>query len=204
MHAPSSSSVDAAELKKQRILDMSFEAGWKYAIIATALSGAATVAASYRYKSFQRFASPSIKMSIPVMAGLATWSYAYESTVVDAMQRPHKYGFLDAPAPTVEKKSSLGFHKRIVNYFYDHPFQLVAGLGVPLAGSILYSQRLNTHLTLSQKIMHSRVFAQGGVLSILLLTMGLREYLDRHGRFLEPEEEEQMLKLREQNSSLPA
>jgi hypothetical protein len=34
--------------------------------------------------------------------------------------------------------------------------------------------------------MHSRVFAQAGVLSILLTTMAFREYMDRNGRYQEP------------------
>jgi len=47
--------------------------------------------------------------------------------------------------------------------------------------------------------MHSRVYAQAGVLTILLVTMGFREYMDRRGRFPEPkgddeqEEEEKRL-----------
>jgi hypothetical protein len=200
MQAPTHSNRQA-EAKKERILQIASEAGWKYAIAATILSGAATLAASYRFKNFQRFASPSIKTSIPTMIGLATWSYAYESTTVDAMQRPYKYGISEEGDGPLPKISHLGIHKQLVNYFYDHPFQLVAGLGFPLASGILYSQRQNTHLTLSQKIMHSRVFAQAGVLTILLSTMAFREYMDRNGRFLDSEEEEEMERLRVQNNN---
>jgi hypothetical protein len=85
-------------------------------------------------------------------------------------------------------RPKIPFQHRAMNYVYDHPFQFVAALGIPLAGSILYQQKNNTHLTFSQKIMHSRVFAQGGVLAILLVAMGFRKYMDTHGRFNEIEE----------------
>lgn len=52
-------------------------------------------------------------------------------------------------------------HHRVLNAIYDNPFGLVAGLGVPFAGYILVENMKLTHLTLSQKVMHSRVFAQG-------------------------------------------
>ena len=68
-----------------------------------------------------------------------------------------------------------------MNYFYVHPFQLIAGTGIPLAVAILNQQLKQPNLKLSQRIMHSRVIAQGGILCILLTTMGFREYMDRRG-----------------------
>ena len=52
-------------------------------------------------------------------------------------------------------------HHRVLNAIYDNPFVMVAGMGFPFAGYVLKENLKQTHLTLSQKIMHSRVIAQG-------------------------------------------
>lgn len=69
---------------------------------------------------------------------------------------------------------------------YDHPFVLIFITGLPIVATILSSQMKHTHLTLSQKIMHSRVYAQGGILTVALSTMAFRDYMDKNGRFPEP------------------
>ena len=90
----------------------------------------------------------------------------------------------------------------LFSFTLDHPFQVIVGLGIPLAGKILYDQLQVPHLTVSQRIMHSRVvsfrlkyqilstrlflqMAQAGVLSILLSTMAFKEYMDKHGRYVD-------------------
>ena len=61
-------------------------------------------------------------------------------------------------------------------------------MGLPLAATIFYQQSKHTHLTFSQKVMHSRVFAQGGIISIALTTMAFKQYMDKNGKFAEPDE----------------
>ena len=80
----------------------------------------------------------------------------------------------------------MPIHHQLMNYMYDHPYYIIAGLGIPFAGKILHSQLQLKHIKFSQRIMHSRVFAQAGVISILLSTMAFKEYMDKHGRFPEP------------------
>ena len=77
-------------------------------------------------------------------------------------------------------------HHRVMNMIYDHPFVLIFITGLPIVGTILSSQMKHTHLTLSQKIMHSRVYAQGGILAVAVTTMAFRDYMDKNGRFPEP------------------
>lgn len=77
-------------------------------------------------------------------------------------------------------------HHRILNFVYDNPFSLIISLGVPFAGAVLYQQMQLNHLTISQRVMHSRVFAQAGILTIALSTMAFREYMNKNGRFPEP------------------
>jgi hypothetical protein len=178
------------KLRKQQIMDLSLWEATKWSLGLTAAAAAGTAFVAYRNKNFNRFTSISIKWAIPTMTFIGTFSFVFETTMTDALLRPSKYGMSKDPVVEIQKHSHLPAHHIVMNYIYDHPFQMIAALGVPLAGGILTTQMHNTHLTLSQKIMHSRVFAQGGVLSILLTTMAFREYMDRRGRFLEPEEEE--------------
>ena len=182
----------AREAKKEKILNMASWQATQDGILASTIVGLATLAATYKSKRFDKMTSISAKVSFPVMAGLGVWSYRYESISLDAMKYPEKWGIYedDLKAELAQRKpfSSIPFHHKVLNYVYDHPFQLIAGLGVPLAAGILDSQKHNTHLTISQKIMHSRVFAQAGVITILLVTMGFREYMDKHGRYPEPSE----------------
>lgn len=56
-------------------------------VIGTLVAAAGTAAASYRFKNFNKFTSMSIKLAIPVMAGLGLWSWKYETTVYDAQVR---------------------------------------------------------------------------------------------------------------------
>lgn len=184
---------------KEKILDMAFYEANKWGVGAFLVTGAATLLAAKRSKKFDQMLSISAKMSLPIMSSIGLWSFKYETIVHEAQTRPEKWGLTPhtvaegAVVVVVKKQKSLPFHQSVMNYIYDHPFHFIAALGLPLAATIMNQQMHNAHLTFSQKIMHSRVFAQGGVISILLTTMAFREYMDRHGRF-EPEEEEEVVR----------
>lgn len=65
-------------------------------------------------------------------------------------------------------------------------------MGLPAVGGILYSMRNEGHLKLSQKLIHTRVYGQFTVVSIVVATMGFQEMMKRNGGFFvvsEPEEE---------------
>lgn len=178
------------EVKKEKILNIAMVKSVKYGAVAFLAVGAATIVGAYKSKRFNEITSISAKASFPVMAAIGTFSFSYEMTVNDAQRNPERYGLAGhGTAVAAPKQSTLPLHHRMLNYCYDHPFQLVSAVGLPFAGMILNQQMALKHLTLSQKIMHSRVLAQGGVLTILLSTMAFREYMDRHGRFVEEGEE---------------
>lgn len=181
----------ASERKNEVMAIASWEAT-KYGLGTVAAVGAGTALLAYTNKNFNKFASVSIKLSIPLMAGLGVWSFRFENVQHQAQYYPERWGLkkLDgsisydaAPKPV---KSLMPMHHKVLNYLYDRPFHMVAGLGVPFAGFVLHKNLKMTHLTLSQKIMHSRVFAQAGVLSILLSVMAFRGYMDKRGRFPDP------------------
>jgi hypothetical protein len=101
-------------------------------------------------------------------------------------RNPEKWGLLsNGPADAVKSKSLMPFHHRAMNYVHDHPFNVIVMLGIPLAGSIFHQQYQLKHFTLSQRVMHSRVYAQGGILAILGSTMLVKSYMDRNGKFPE-------------------
>eukprot|EP01038_Epipyxis_sp_PR26KG_P012341 gene12341-16552_t len=183
------SSVTSNEerIRKDRILALSLGEGIKYGIGGFLVAGIATVVASMRSKKFDKFMSVSAKSSIPLMTGVGLFGFKFEMTMYDSMIHPERWGLLEY----VEKGkvTSMPYHHRVLNYCYDNPFVLVSGLGFPFAGVVLYKNMQLTHLTFSQKIMHSRVYAQAGVISILLTTMFFREYMEKRGRFPEPDDE---------------
>ena len=66
-------------------------------------------------------------------------------------------------------------------------------MGLPVVGGIFYGQMAEgkKHLKLSQKVMHTRVYGQATVLGMLVSLMVFRDYMDRHGRFMEGWEAEE-------------
>lgn len=174
-------------IRKDRISSIALGEAIKYSLGAAAVAGSLTVLATLKNKNFSRFMSISAKTSLPVMAALGTFGYKYEMVQYDAIQHPENWGLEEYVAKG--KVTKMPVHHQVLNYLYDHPFYFVSAVGFPFAGYIFKEQLKNTHLTFSQKVMHSRVFAQGGVLLILLSTMAFTGYMDKHGRFPEPDEE---------------
>ncbi len=89
--------------------------------------------------------------------------------------------------------SKLPKYQQLLNKAYDSPFLFVAALGVPLATGILFQQLQKKNITLSQRILHSRVFAQSGVLGIFMATMFFVDYMRRHGKFRESDAIDEMV-----------
>jgi hypothetical protein len=178
----------AEELKKKQVLELSSREAAKWGITAALLFGAGSFLATKKSPKFNSLTNMSVKWAIPVMAGSAAWLFRYENVVRKARARPEQYGIGSDVKKTERFQSKLPYHQQAMNYVYDHPSHLVGGLSVPLAGIIFYSQRNHSHLKFSQKLMHSRIFIAGGILTILMATMGFQSFMDnRGGRFLEPE-----------------
>ena len=182
--------VQTEEFKKKadRVFSLSMGDGIKWGLGTTAIVGAATAALTLKNKRFNAATNMSSRMAIPVMAGLFGFAVNFERTMVFAQRYPDKYGLTDYISTGKVHASNMPFHHSMLNYIYDHPYQLIGALGAPWFAWILRHELSMRHLTLSQKIMHTRVFAQAGILSVLLSTMAFREYMHKHGRFEEPSE----------------
>ncbi len=188
------SSITAKE-RDQIVFRISCVEALKYGTAASLAFGAATFIAAKKSRKFDLATSISAKFSFPVMAFLGTFSYVYEVTAYDAQLHPQKYGLerllknqFGVEAPKV--KSTMPIHHQIANSLADHPFHVLGVLGTGLAVGVFRQQNKNPGLPLSQKLMHSRVIVQFGVISMLLVTMGFKEYMDKRGRFVEPSEGE--------------
>lgn len=194
--------------QKDRIMALAAYEATKYSITTILFAGGLTALATWKSKSFRTYTNISAKVAGPTMAGLGVFSYRFEMVQYDAQINPEKWGLDEASLERGGKiiladkgikssRKTMPLHHKVLNYMYDHPFGMVAGLGFPFAGYILKQNLKLKHLTLSQKIMHSRVFAQAGVLTILLTTMAFRGYMDENGRFPDPAEEEELSAKRE-------
>ena len=75
------------------------------------------------------------------------------------------------------------YHK-VANYIQANPFKCIAGLGVPSIAYIYLGQSGKEHLSFQLKILHTRVFGQAAVICSLLGIMGLKEMMDRRGKYV--------------------
>lgn len=176
------------ELKKKRTMEIAMNSA-----IVTATGGGITALAATAYltkfnANFNKYMSISAKTSLPVMTVLFLFSLQYELKMHDVQINPKKYGIdaknhtmLEPVAPT-----TLPIHHRLMNYFHDHPFSMIAGMGIPFVGYILKEQMKLKHITFSQRLLHTRVFGQFGVITIAMTVMAFKDYMDTHGKFQEP------------------
>lgn len=78
----------------------------------------------------------------------------------------------------------LGVHHRLANFWQENPFKILAAVGVPTVFYIFKGREGQQHLQLQMKLIHTRVFGQFAVISLLLSLMGFKEYMDRSGNFI--------------------
>lgn len=79
---------------------------------------------------------------------------------------------------------SLGVHYQIANFWQENPFKILTAVGVPTVLYIFKGRAGQDHLQFQMKLMHTRVFGQFAVLSLLLSLMGFKEYMDRSGKYI--------------------
>lgn len=79
---------------------------------------------------------------------------------------------------------SLSIHHKIANFWQDNPFKMLGAFSVPTILYIFRGRSEKKHLQFQSKLMHTRVFGQFAVLSMLLTFMGFKTYMDSFGRFI--------------------
>mmetsp|Transcript_9218 Transcript_9218/g.12205 ORF Transcript_9218/g.12205 Transcript_9218/m.12205 type:complete len:189 (+) Transcript_9218:76-642(+) len=180
--------MPATEKEKEIVERHALYEGGKAFIKAGIISSVLVLAANRFSPSFRKTLGISGKVALAISPPIFFFSLRAEHTATDASRNPEKYGI-----PTDEKGTAaleakdkyilekLQPHHIAANYAYEHPFQLILALAVPSYSTIFYATNKGKHLALSQKIMHTRVYGQGVVLSVLLGTMMFRDFMDRRG-----------------------
>lgn len=79
---------------------------------------------------------------------------------------------------------TLSLHHRIANFWQENPFKILALVGTPTVLYIFKGENSNKHLQLQSKLMHTRVFGQFAVITMLLSLMGFKTYMDSHGKYI--------------------
>ncbi|GFH48786.1 hypothetical protein CTEN210_05262 [Chaetoceros tenuissimus] len=79
---------------------------------------------------------------------------------------------------------TLGIHHRIANFWQENPFKILTFFGVPTVLYIFRGRNDQKHLQLQSKLMHTRVFGQFAVISMLLSLMGFKSYMDSQGKYI--------------------
>ena len=130
--------------------------------------------------------SPSAKVATPLMIAMLFFGMRLEKVSYLIANDKQEWGYTNSKKS--KEQISMPLHHKTLNWLYDHPFAVVGMTGVPLAGYILNQQLQIKHLKLQQRIMHSRIFAQGSILLILVSVMGFRHWMEKHGRFPDPNE----------------
>lgn len=94
---------------------------------------------------------------------------------------------------------SLGVHHRMANFFQENPFKILGAVGVPTVLYIFKGREGQQHLQTQMKIMHTRVFGQFAVITMLLTLMGFKEYMDHSGKYVTEEDVEGRVALMQQS-----
>ena len=70
------------------------------------------------------------------------------------------------------------------NLIYDYPFKAVIGCSIPTLGFFLFREFQKEKITLSQRLIHTRVQGQMSIVAILASIMSLKEWMmQRGGKF---------------------
>ena len=152
---------------KERIMGLGLGEGIKYGVSVGALSSAGVTYMVRNNALFRKSTSVSTRVAIPTMLSLFVFGVAFELTLISCQRFPEKWGLASADEEEEEanhregrRKAVIPFHHKLMNGVYDHPFVAITVMGAPIAGLILHSQLKMKHITFSQRIMHSRVYAQ--------------------------------------------
>lgn len=103
----------------------------------------------------------------------------------------YRNAILDSGVRLVDTPQLTSYQKA-ANYVQSNPFKMIAAIGVPSVAYIFYGQGKNGigKESLQMQLLHTRVFGQFSVICTLLGVMGMKEMMDRHGRYVTEDEVE--------------
>jgi hypothetical protein len=181
--------TESDDRRRDVLMNMAIWHGAKVGVVTLGASSLATYVLNLKSSTFRNYGSINGKVSIPVIVAMFVTSVVTELSIHDARTNPELWDG-GAPAdltkkivPKVTDVNDLSFPKRALLKIYDHPLPFAAMLSLPLAGKILQSRFAQSHLTASQALMQTRVFAQFGVISILMATVSVRLFVNYNDHF---------------------
>jgi hypothetical protein len=171
-----------------------YTSGLKAGAVAAAVVGTGVYNANKHWKAFRTRLGVSGKWGLVVSSFLGTFTIVSEKRILHGARNPELY--LASMDPNyvqkqVDQSHKLKVHERAANFLYDHPYRMLAGIGVPLVGGIFAYQSTNHAIARSQQIMHTRLYGQAAVVVLLLSSMAFHDYMQKHGRFEIPLDEEE-------------
>lgn len=175
--------------RRDNLMSMAIWYGAKVGVSTLVVSSAATYAINKRSAWFRSYASINGKVSIPIIIAMFVTSAVTELAIHDTRMNPEKWDggkvFSNTKiiAPKAVDASQLNFGKQLLLKIYDYPFVFAGALSLPLLGNIAKTRLTQSHLSLSQALMQTRVFAQFGVISILLSTVSVRAFVEANDHF---------------------
>lgn len=126
---------------------------------------------------------------------VSEWAEKQHDAKKESLQRMGTDTGLETQLHAVYKKSvedsgvrivpgdTLGAQHKIANFWQDNPFKILAGIGVPTV-LYIFRGRNEKNLQLQSKLMHTRVYGQFAVITMLLGLMGFKSYMDSHGKYI--------------------
>jgi len=126
---------------------------------------------------------------------VSEWAEKHHEERKQVLQRTETNAGLEKQLHAMYKKSvedsgvrivpgdALGGQHKIANFWQENPFKILAGVGIP---SVLYifRGRNKKNMQLQSKLMHTRVYGQFAVVTMLLGLMGFKSYMDSHGKYI--------------------
>ncbi|KAE9119911.1 hypothetical protein PF010_g7688 [Phytophthora fragariae] len=174
--APPSNSIKST---RDVITWHAYMSGLKAGSVTGMVAGTAVLSANAYWPAFRTRLGVSGKTALALMPAMAVFSFVSENRMLAGARNPQMY------------LASTNPNFRAANYWYDHPYRMLATVGVPLVGGIFAYQSLNTSIQRSQQIMHTRIYGQTAVVVLLLGSMAFSDYMKKRGRFEEVETDDE-------------
>ena len=98
----------------------------------------------------------------------------------------YRQSILESGVRLVDTPSLSSFEKS-ANFIQDNPFKCIAAIGMPSVAYIFYGQGGKAGgpaESFQMRLLHTRVFGQFAVICTLIGVMGLKEAMDRYGRYV--------------------
>ncbi|KAL3656340.1 hypothetical protein V7S43_018831 [Phytophthora oleae] len=117
-----------------------YVSGIKAGAVTGMVAGAGVLSANKYWPAFRARLNVSGKTALIVMPALAAFTIVSENRMLVGARNPQMYlasmtpNFDDLPVP---KPTSLKMYQRAANYWYDHPYRVLMGAGVPLVAAFL-------------------------------------------------------------------